>query len=58
MHQADRLLEQADALLTLVRSMACDAGDDGWQESRLGIAMITKQIQTATRDARKALDEA
>ncbi len=55
-HVADRHLEEAQALLRLVRIMADTAGEEDWSEARQGLLKLSRQIEQELADAREAID--
>ncbi|WP_281932122.1 hypothetical protein [Roseibium album] len=57
-HKAERLLEKAQALLSVICTLADSEDDDTWQEIRHGVSLISHQAKQATDDALDQLDKA
>lgn len=57
-HEADRLLEETQAFLSIISTLAEDANEDAWLETRHGLSLIARQARQATDTAREYLDQA
>lgn len=56
-HIADRHLEEAQALMKVLKVTADHADDGDWQTTRQGLAILSGQIDQLISHARDALDE-
>lgn len=56
-HLADRHIEEAQALMTMIRTLAANSEPDEWANLQAGILINSRQVEQRLADARKALDE-
>lgn len=56
-HEADRMLEKVQALLTLIHTVAEGTDDDVWLDNRHGVCIIAEQAKEAADAARGCLDK-
>ena len=57
-HVSDRLLEEAQSLIRLIRIAADVDSDEDWREARQGILALFLLIEEEIASAREVLDDA
>lgn len=56
-HLADRHIEEADALMTILETLASNSEPQQWMSLQQGILLNSRRIRQRLADAREALDQ-